>query len=58
MNSMIIKVSPLATQTGTNPEITITGTNFTDGGSPVVYIEDVSVKINSFTATEIRYHHS
>ena len=54
MNSTITKVTPIATQTGTTPEITLTGTNFTDGGDPVVYLDDVSVKLNSFTATEIK----
>ena len=54
MNSTIAKVTPLATKAGTVQEITISGTNFTDGGDPVVYIDSVPAKINSFTATEIK----
>ncbi len=54
MNSVITNITPIATHSGTNPEITINGTNFTDGGNPSVYLEGISLPLNSFTSNQIK----
>ena len=53
MNSIITKVTPIATQVGTASVMVISGSHFTDGGNPTVRIDSVAVTPSSFTDTQI-----
>lgn len=54
MDSIITKITPIATKVNTAPEITVTGSHFTDGGDPMAFIDDVEVDITEFTDTLIK----
>lgn len=56
MSTVIINtITPKTTKIDTNPEIIITGENFTDGGDPIIYVNDNSFTPYSFSDTEAKF---
>jgi len=54
MSTVVINsIDPKASKEDENLVLTITGTNFTDGGDPVVYVNDINFIPHTFTSTEL-----
>ena len=53
MQSVITKVFPVVTKSNTEETVTIYGENFTDGGDPIVSINNQVITPVSITNTEI-----
>ena len=53
-NAIITKISPVASQIGSSPEMVITGNNFVVGGLPSVFINDIPITLKSNNNTEIK----
>ena len=51
--SIITKISPVASIVGIPTVMVITGNNFTDGGNPSVWIDNVLVTPSAFSDTQI-----
>lgn len=52
---VILSISPRASKIQTHPQITLTGSHFDEGGSPVVRVNGIPAYIDSNTDTEIKF---
>ena len=55
LTARILSITPFASQTGTYPEIVISGQNFVEGGAPTVRIDGIAATLTSYSDTEIRF---